>query len=154
MLPVNYAGLALLLLGLAFMVAEAFLPSFGALGIGGIAAFAIGAVLLIDTDVPGYGVPYALIAVLTLITATFIFFVSGAAWTARRRPVVTGGEQMIGSTGVALDDLDGEGWARIHSEQWRVQSAVPVRRGQPVRVTARHGLVLTITPLDEPGKGD
>jgi membrane-bound serine protease (ClpP class) len=153
MLPVNYAGLALLLLGLAFIVAEAFLPSFGALGIGGIVAFAIGAVLLIDTDVPGYGVSYALIGALAIITAAFVFFVSGAALKARRRPVVTGSEQLIGSTGVLLDDLAGEGWARIHSEQWRVQSAVPLARGQAIRVTGRQGLVLTVAPLNESGMG-
>ena len=57
MLPVNYAGLALVLLGIAFFVAEAFVPSYGALGIGGVVAFAFGALMLIDTDVPGFGIP-------------------------------------------------------------------------------------------------
>jgi membrane-bound serine protease (ClpP class) len=153
MLPVNYVGLGLILLGLAFMVAEAFLPSFGALGVGGIVAFVIGAVLLIDTDVPGFGVPYALIAALAIVTAAFVFLVSGAALKARRRPVVSGAEELIGSTGVALDDLADEGWARVHGEQWRVRSTRPVKRGEPVRVTAREGLVLTVAPADEIGKG-
>jgi membrane-bound serine protease (ClpP class) len=153
MLPVNYAGLALILLGLAFMVAEAFVASFGALGIGGIVAFVIGAVLLIDTDVPAYGVPYTLIAGLTAVTAAFVFFVSGAALKARRRRVVSGSEELLGSAGVVLDDFAGEGWARVHSEQWRVRSAAPLRRGQQVRVTARDGLVLTVAPADEVAKG-
>jgi membrane-bound serine protease (ClpP class) len=135
------------------MVAEAFLPSFGALGVGGIVAFVIGAVLLVDTDVPGFGVPYALIAALTAITAAFVFLVSGAALKARRRPVVSGGEELIGSTGVALDDLADEGWARIHGEQWHVRSSRPVRRGEAVRVTARQGLVLTVVPVDNGAKG-
>ncbi len=154
MLPVNYAGLALILLGLAFMIAEVFLATFGVLGVGGIIAFVIGAVLLIDTDVPAFGVSYTLIAGLTVVTAAFIFFVSGAALKARRRPVVSGSEELVGSAGLVLDDLAEEGWARIHSEQWRVKSAVPLKRGQAVRVTGRDGLVLTVAPADEPAKGD
>ncbi len=154
MLPVNYAGLALLLLGIAFMVAEAFVASFGALGLGGIIAFVIGAVLLIDTDVPAFGIPYALIAGVTLMTALFIFFVSGAALKARRRPVVSGSEEMVGAAGLVLDDFVDEGWARVHSEQWRVKSAVPLKRGQQVHVTARDGLVLTVAPQDAPIKGE
>ena len=151
LLPVNYAGLALILLGLVFLVAEAFLPSYGSLGVGGVVAFAVGAVLLIDSDVPGFGIPYPLIAALAIVTGLFVVLVSGVALKARRRPVVTGSEELIGSVGVALDDIDHEGWARIHSEQWRVQSKVPLRRGQEVRVTARDGLVLNVTPAHKGG---
>jgi membrane-bound serine protease (ClpP class) len=154
MLPVNYAGLALILLGLAFMIAEVFLATFGVLGVGGIIAFVIGAVLLIDTEVPAFGIPYTLIAGLAVATAAFVFFVSGAALKARRRPVVSGSEELLGSTGLVLDDLTGEGWARVHSEQWRVRSAVPLKRGQVVRVTGRDGLVLTVAPQGESTKGD
>src|SRR5204862_7647295 len=75
MLPVNYAGLALILLGIAFFVAEAFLPSYGALGIGGVAAFALGALLLIDSDTPGSGVPPSLIVAATLASAAFVITV-------------------------------------------------------------------------------
>ena len=153
MLPVNYAGLALVLLGIAFIVAETFLPAYGSLGVGGIVAFAIGAVMLIDTDVPGFGVPYWLIATLAAVTALFVFFVAGAALKARRRPIVTGHEQLIGSIGVALDDLETEGWARVHSEQWRVNSPVPIKRGQRVRVTARSDLLLSVLPVTEADQG-
>ena len=76
---------------------------------------------------------------------------SGVAVKARRRPVVTGGEQLIGSTGVVQDDIEREGWARVHSEQWRVVSAVPLKRGQEVRVATRDGLVLGVVPAH---KGD
>ena len=148
MLPVNYAGLALVALGLGFFVAEAFLPSYGSLGVGGIIAFAIGVLMLIDTDVPGFGVPLWLIAALALVSATFVILVASVALKARRRPIVTGSEELIGSVGVVLDDADTEGWARVHSEQWRVQSALPLKRGQAVRVTARNGLILTVAPLD------
>ena len=153
MLPVNYAGLTLVLLGLAFLTAEAFLPSYGSLGVGGIIAFVIGAVMLIDTDVPGFGVPYWLIGSLAVLSASFIILVGGVALRARRRPVVTGHEELIGSVGVVLEDTGTEGWARVRSEQWQVHSPVPLKRGQDVRVTARNGLVLTVTPLNESAGG-
>ena len=153
MLPINYAGLALILLGLGFLIAEAFLPSYGSLGVGGIIAFVIGAVMLIDTEVPGFGIPLWLIGALAMVSGLFVFLVAGVALKARRRPVVTGNEELIGSVGVAIEDVDTEGWARIRSEQWRVQTPVPLKCGQGVRVTARNGLVLIVTPLDEAPKG-
>jgi membrane-bound serine protease (ClpP class) len=152
MLPVNYAGLALMVLGLAFIVAEAFLPAYGSLGVGGVIAFAVGAIMLIDTDVPGFGVPLGLIATLAIVTGAFVFLVAWLALRARRRPVVTGGEELIGSVGEMLDDAQTEGWARIHSESWRVESALPLKRGQRVHVTARDGLVLTVAPVDDTNK--
>ncbi|HET7033871.1 MAG TPA: nodulation protein NfeD [Casimicrobiaceae bacterium] len=151
MLPVSYAGLALILLGIAFFIAEAFVPSYGTLSIGGIIAFAIGAVLLIDSDVPGFGIPRSLIAGLAIVSAVFVALVSGLALKARRRPVVSGSEELIGSVGVVQDDIEREGWARIHSEQWRVVSPVPLKAGQSVRVVERDGLVLTVAPV---AKGD
>jgi membrane-bound serine protease (ClpP class) len=146
MLPISYAGLGLLVLGLGFMIAEVFLPTYGSLGVGGVIAFAVGALMLIDTDVPGFGVPISLVLVLSAMSAVFIFGVSAAALRARRRPVVTGREQMIGSVGTMLDDAETEGWARVRSEQWRVRTPVPLKRGQAVRITAREGLVLTVAP--------
>jgi len=153
MLPVNYAGLALILLGLSFMVAEVFFPAFGSLGAGGIVAFAVGAVMLIDTEVPGFGVPRGLIVTMVAVTALFIFFVAALALRARRRPVVTGHEALIGSVGVVLDDLETEGWARIHGEQWRVISPVSIKRGQRVRVTSRADLLLSVVPVADADTG-
>jgi membrane-bound serine protease (ClpP class) len=153
MLPVNYAGLALILLGLSFMVAEVFFPAFGSLGAGGVIAFAIGAVMLIDTEVPGFGVPSGLIATLVAVTALFIFFVAAVALKARRRPIVSGHEALIGSVGIALDDLEPEGWARIHGEQWRVRSRVSIKSGQSVRVTSRGDLLLSVEPVADADQG-
>ena len=79
LLPVSYAGLALILLGIAFMTAEAFLPSFGALGIGGMIAFFAGSLMLIDTDLPGYGIPWPMIAGISAASALFLIFVIGMA---------------------------------------------------------------------------
>jgi len=153
MLPVNYAGLLLLLLGFGFLIAEVFFPSYGSLGVGGIIAFVIGAVMLIDTDVPGFGVPYWLIGALALVSAAFILLVGGLALKSHRRPIVTGSEELIGSVGVTLEDVQKEGWARVRSEQWRVQSEVPLKRGQNVRVTGLDGLVLTVAPLEQANEG-
>jgi membrane-bound serine protease (ClpP class) len=149
LLPISYAGLGLVLLGLGFIIAEVFLPAYGSLGIGGVIAFAVGALMLIDTEVPGFGVPVSLVVTLALITVGFVFAVSAAALKSRRRPIVSGEEQMIGSIAVMLDDTDHEGWARVHSEQWRVRSNAPVRRGQPVRIIRMDGLVLEVAPVNE-----
>lgn len=146
-MPINYVGLALIILGIVLMISEAFMPSFGALGLGGIVAFVIGSVMLIDTDVPGYGIPWALIVPVAIASGLFSFFVVGMAIKARARPVVTGAEEMIGATGEILADMEREGWARIHGEQWRVRSNVPLKRGTPIRVSGRHDLVLEIEPV-------
>jgi membrane-bound serine protease (ClpP class) len=160
LLPVNYVGLGLIFLGLAFLIAEAFLPTFGSLGFGGVVAFAIGALMLIDTDVPGFGIPLPMIAGVTLFGALFVFTVSSVALRARRQPVVTGSEAMIGSIGVVLDDglvpgynagdgggvNRGTGWARVHGERWRVESSELLPAGHTVRVTGRRGLTLTVVP--------
>jgi len=147
MLPVNYAGLALIVLGIGFMVAEAFTPSFGALGIGGLVAFVIGSVILFESDkVPGFSIPYTLIGGVTVASAGFLFLVIGMLARGRNRPVVSGREQMIGAAGEVLEDFDGEGWARVHGERWRVRAAGTMRAGERVRVTGMHGLVLTVEP--------
>lgn len=147
-MPINYVGLGLIVLGIAMMVAEAFLPSFGVLGLGGIAAFVLGSVMLIDTDLPGYGVSWTMIVPLAATSALFSFAVGGMALRARQRPVLTGSEELPGMEGVAEEDIDSTGWARVHGELWRVQSRVPLPRGAKVRVTARHGLTLEVEPED------
>ena len=108
-LPVNYAGMALLLFGLALMVAEAFVPSFGALGIGGVAAFVFGSLILIDTDQPGYGISLPLILTLALTTAFLLVILVGMALKSRKRPVVSGREELLGAEGVVLYDFNDRG---------------------------------------------
>lgn len=142
LMPINYVGLALIVLGIALMVSEAFLPSFGALGLGGVVAFVIGSVMLIDTDLPGYGIAWTLIAPVVVTTALFSFFVASMALRARHRPVVTGAEELIGATGVALE----AGWAHVHGELWQVTSRAPLAVDTPIKVTARHDLILEVEP--------
>ncbi|MBI2311988.1 MAG: nodulation protein NfeD [Betaproteobacteria bacterium] len=146
LMPVSYAGLALIVLGIAFMVAELFFPAFGSLGVGGVIAFVIGSVMLIDTEVPGYAIAWPVIGAVAATSALFLFFVVGAALKARRRPVVSGREQMIGAVGEVLEGSAGEGLARVQGEIWTVKSATPLTAGQRVRVTAIDGLTLTVSP--------
>jgi membrane-bound serine protease (ClpP class) len=144
LLPVNYAGLALLLLGIAFMVAELWVTTHGALAAGGLVAFVIGSVMLIDTDVPQFEIPYTLIGGVAAASAAFVFFLVTMLLRARRRPVVSGREELVGAHGEALEDIAQEGWARVHGERWRVRTGVPLRAGARLRVTAVHGLVLDV----------
>jgi membrane-bound serine protease (ClpP class) len=146
LLPVNYAGLLLIVLGIGFMVAEAFVPAFGSLGIGGLIAFVLGSIILIDADsVPtGFDIPYTLIGGLAAASAAFLFFVVGMAVRQRRQPVVSGREYLIGASAEALEDFEREGWARVQGENWRVRSGAPVRRGERLRVRDIQGLVLTV----------
>ncbi len=148
-LPVNYAGLGLILLGIAFMVGEAFVPSFGVLGIGGVIAFVVGSVLLLDTEVPGFGISPWLIGSVALASAAFFLTVVTLALKARRRRVVSGEEELVGASAVALEAFSGDGRVRLHSEDWNARSRVPVAAGQKVRVTGRDGLVLLVEPQAE-----
>lgn len=146
MLPVNYVGLALILFGIACIVGEAFVPSFGTLGIGGGVAVVVGMVILIDPDVPGYGVPIPLFVGVGVFSAALVFATVSLAARARRRPVVSGREDLLGAEGVVLHDMEQEGWARVRGETWRIVSRVPLASGQTVRVTHLDGLTLTVEP--------
>ena len=147
MLPVSYAGAALIVLGFAMLVAEAWLPSFGALGIGGTIAFVIGSVMLIDTDAPGFGIPRGLIAAVAVVNALFVLVVVRLALKARKRPVLSGSEELTGMSGEILESSAQGAWMRLRGERWRVQSDAPLHRGQRVRVTGRKGLVLQVEPM-------
>jgi membrane-bound serine protease (ClpP class) len=147
LLPVNYAGLALILLGIGFMAAEAFLPAYGSLGVGGLVAFVLGSIMLIeDTSLPGFEIPYAVIGGVAAASAAFLVALLGMLVKNRRAAVVSGREHMLGAAGEALEDFSGEGWARVRGEQWRVRAGVPVRRGQRLRVTGMKGLILDVVP--------
>jgi membrane-bound serine protease (ClpP class) len=147
-LPVNFAGVALIVLGVGLMTAEFAMPSFGALGVGGLVALVIGSVILFDTDVPGFGVPWALIAGIAVASGLAFMAVVWLAFRARHRPVVTGIEELLGGQAVAVDDFDGRGRVQIRGEIWQAQSTHPVRRGQSLRVQAMDGLTLHVEPFD------
>src|SRR5262249_10250735 len=129
---------------IGFMIAEVFLPAYGSLGVGGLIAFVVGSVILID--IPGYGIPYALIGGFAAGSAAFLIVVLGLLLKSRRRPAVSGREEVVGAIGEVLGDLEREGWARVHSEMWRIRSAAPLKAGQRVRVAAIDGLTLEVVP--------
>ncbi len=147
-LPISYAGFALMLFGLALMIAEAFAPSFGILGLGGGLAFIIGSIFLMDTSVPGYGISPALVGTLGLLNLAFFAFVLGAVIQARKRPVVTGAEIMVGTKAVALEDFDSEGKVKTRGEIWQARSPVSVEAEQDLKITGTDGLVLLVIPLE------
>jgi membrane-bound serine protease (ClpP class) len=149
LLPINYAGVALILLGLSLMVAEAFVPSFGALGIGGVIAFTIGSLILIDTDQAGFGISLPLILVVAVSSAFLMVFIIGMALKSRNRPVVSGREEMLTSEGVVVDDFTGDGDIRVHGEIWRARSEHPLKKDQLVEITGREGLVLKVMPVNK-----
>ncbi|RZA30900.1 MAG: nodulation protein NfeD, partial [Lysobacteraceae bacterium] len=151
LLPVNYAGLALIVLGLGFMAAEAFLPSFGILGLGGIAAFVAGALMLVDTELPGYGIPPGLVGTLATASALLLFGTVRLALRTRRRPVTSGAASMLGA--LCTVEQTGqrrphEGWVRIEGELWHAISSTPLRQSQTVRIVGRSGLQLEVVAVD------
>jgi membrane-bound serine protease (ClpP class) len=147
-LPVNYAGLALIALGIVLMIAEFMVPSFGALGFGGIASFIFGSVILIDTDIPGYGVSIPLLVAIATVAAFALLGLIWLAMRSRKLPVVSGVEELTKAVATALEDFDREGAVWVHGERWRARSATAVRKGQELRVTAVENLVLRVEPHD------
>lgn len=152
-LPVNYAGVALIVLGVGLMAAEFALPSFGSLGIGGLIALVAGSLLMFDADVPGFGLPGRLILGIAVASSLAFMGMIWLAARARRQPVVTGVEEMVGHLAVVVGDFQGRGHVRIRGEIWQAASEVPVHSGQAVRVRAMDGLVLEVAPV-EPGAPD
>ncbi len=148
LLPVNWAGVLLLAVGAGLMLAEAFLPSFGVLGVGGIIAFVVGGLFLMDTDVPGFGIPLALIVGMALASAAILIAIGNLAARSLRRPVVSGSEQMLGASGrVERATDDGDWWITVHGELWRARSTQALAPGDRVRVARIDGLTLTVTPI-------
>lgn len=145
MLPVNWAGVALLALGVVLMISEIFLPSFGALGIGGFIAFVVGGLMLFDADHPIIDVGWPFVLGLAIASAAAITAFGAFALRARRRPIVSGREELLGATGVVTVIDGGAAWAEIHGERWRVRSAAPLVVGERVRVTGIDGLTLEVT---------
>ena len=148
-LPVNYAGLALIVVGIAFMVGEMFVPSFGVLGIGGAAAMVFGSLILMETEVEALQISLPLIGAVTVVTGLFIFALASLAIRQRGRPIVSGREEMLAAVGQVSEDFDDEGFILIHGERWAARTTVPLHKGQPVRVRDLDGLVLVVEPDEE-----
>ena len=149
MIPFNYAGLLLIILGIAFMVAEVFITGFGILGIGGVLAFAFGSLLLFDADTLGSGVSIPLIIAFSLVSLGFFIFVLQFLIRSRSVKIVTGIDEMIGATAEVLE-LNEKGYrVRCHGEIWYADSNSVLEIGQKVRVESLSGLVLHVNPIKE-----
>ncbi len=146
-LPVNYAGLALIVLGISFMVAEAFTPSFGILGMGGLAAFVFGSVILMDEK--SLQISLFLIGGTALISFVCILWLVSKLLTIRNKRVRTGKEHMLNSIGEVMDDFAVNGRVQILGESWQATSATPMKKGEKVRILDQDGLQLSVEPLKE-----
>jgi membrane-bound serine protease (ClpP class) len=148
-LSVNYAGLALIALGVLLIVAETFVPSFGTLGLGGIVAFVIGSVMLLDRDVPGFGIAWQVIGTMALAGSLLLLAIVSFAVRARRRPVVSGAEGLLREEARAVESFDRTGLVQVHGETWSAVSRVPVGAGQRLRIVRVNGLTLEVEPAPD-----
>jgi len=153
-LPVNYAGLALIIVGVGLMTAEAFAPSFGALGLGGIAAFVFGSIMMFDSGIPGFGISLTFVIGLAITMAALVIWLVGFALKLSRRGAVSGQGSIVGGIGTVMNDFSGDGRIWLEGEAWAARCHVPVVKGQEVVVTAIDGLVLAVKPAAEPDTSD
>jgi membrane-bound serine protease (ClpP class) len=139
-LPVNYAGLALIIVGIALMVAEAYAPSFGALG----------AIIMFDSGVPGFGISYAFVIGLGLGFAVLLIWLLGYLLKLRRRGAVTGKGSIVGGTAIAMEDFEGDGKVWLEGEAWHARSRGAVTKDEQLIVTRLDGLTLDVEPVTKP----
>jgi len=147
-MPVNYAGLGLIILGIVLMIAEIFVPSFGALGFGGIAAFAMGAIMMFDTGVPGFGISPWFVIIVVGVFGLLLMWVIAYLVRLRSKGAVSGQEQILKDTAMAREDFADEGEVMLEGEMWTARTSAPVRKGQKLRVERIDGLVLHVSPVE------
>jgi membrane protein implicated in regulation of membrane protease activity len=148
-IPINLAGLAILALGLGLMITEALIPSVGALGLVGIAAFVYGSLILIETDAPGIRLSLPLVLGSAAISALLLFFIVGLALKVRRHPVVTGSEELREAVGESVAGFPGAGSVHLRGEIWSAHADHAIPPGTPIRVIGRDGLTLLVEPLSD-----
>lgn len=149
LLPVNYAALGLIALGVGLMIAEAFAPSFGALGLGGIAAFAFGSLILMETSAAAFQIPIAVIVIIAVAVAGLVTLTSVLFRRAWRTPVQGGSEGLVGAECTALESFEREGRVRVQGESWRARTTAPIEKDAPARVTNVSGLTVDIEPVPQ-----
>jgi membrane-bound serine protease (ClpP class) len=148
-LPVNYAGVALALLGLGMLIAEAFVPSFGILGLAGVAALVVGSIMLMETAAPGFTIAWGVIAGVAVVSGGLFTIMLTVAVRARRRAPVSGREGMIGTLGPVLTWSGHDGTVRVHGEVWSARARDPVSPGQQIRVVGLDGLTVLVEPAEK-----
>lgn len=146
LLPLNFAGAALLLLGIVLMIMESLMPSFGVFGIGGIGAFVIGSIFLFDTKLEQFKVSLPLIAGFAFISALFIVFALGFIYRARKNKIVSGQEEIINAWVTVEDDFTNDGYVLFNGERWAASSQIALKKNQQAQVLAVNGLTLVLAP--------
>ena len=146
-LSVNYAGLALVAVGVGMIVAEFFFPTFGSLGLGGLIAFIVGSLILFDSDVPGMNIGLPIIGAVATVGGLVIVAMTWLATRSLRRPVVTGAQAMIGETAEVLEAVGGKARIRYGGELWNARSSAVLQAGQLVRIARVEGLTLWVEPV-------
>jgi membrane-bound serine protease (ClpP class) len=146
-LSVNYAGLALVVVGVGMIVAEFFFPAFGSLGLGGLVAFIVGSLMLFDTDIPGMDIGLPIIAAVATVGGLVIVAMAWLASGSLRRRVVTGVQTMIGENAQVLEAFNGKGRVRYGGEIWNAVSTSAVLAGQIVRITRVDGLTVWVEEI-------
>lgn len=147
MLPIDHAGAGLVLLGLAFMVAEVFIGSFGVIGAGGLVALALGSIIMFRPNAPEYGLSIPLVIGTTIVAAGFLILALAMVRRSMRRRVVTGREAMMGAEGAAMGWQGTRGSVQVNGETWSAQADHSLQPGARIRVVDRKGLVLTVEPI-------
>ncbi|WP_411064009.1 NfeD family protein [Vibrio rotiferianus] len=151
MMPVNYAGLGLILLGIALMIAEAFSPSFGVLGLGGVVAFVLGSVFLMDSELPGFQIALPLIFGIAIFSVALIIITVGLLLRIRNRKATTGLEAYPGKLAIVSDDfIDGTGRVQLEGALWKAKASEQLKQGDQVTIINVEGLTLTVKPNDRP----
>lgn len=150
LLPIDYTGLALIIIGIIFMAAEVFVTSYGILGIGGLVAFVVGSILLFDQK--EYAPPWAIIIGMSATSLAFFLVILSLVFRAQRRKVVSGKEALPSTHAIVQEAFKEHGWVRVEGELWKAKTKTPVHAGEKVRIIKCDGLELTIKPLKMKGK--
>lgn len=153
-LPINFAGLALMIVGIVLIVAEAFVPSFGALGVGGIAAFIFGSIMMFDSGIPGFGISIAFVVGFAVVAGLLLLWMISYLVKLRRRGAVTGRESILAGTAIAMESFAGAGRVWLEGAPWAAVSKVPIEKDQRVTVTAIDGLTLEVEPASDSGAAE
>jgi membrane-bound serine protease (ClpP class) len=149
MLPVTVAGFALLVLGITFMIIEVQVGSFGIMGLGGIIAFVLGSILLLNVNSPGYHIAWTLILTMTIVSALFFLCMVTLAARNRNRKITTGREAILGSEGTVEEIFNSkELLVKVNGELWKATAQNPVKKGQRIRIYGLSGLTLKVEPLN------
>jgi len=145
LLPINYAGLGLIIFGLILIIAEAFIPSFGILGIGGIISFVIGSIILVDTEMGVYRVSLPMISAVITAAALLLIITMRIFLRIRRQAPVSGIQMFVGQSGESIDNFTDSGMVKVEGELWQAITDTPLQKGDKVKVKAVNGLELTVT---------